>query len=71
MVFKGKPKLLKGLFSPENDAFVGEGKYRKWRRQKKVLEKQLKEKKPLENVADGTSDSPEVDESAKTELYDT
>ena len=29
IVSEGKPKLLEGIFSPENDAFVGEGKQRK------------------------------------------
>ena len=71
MVSEGKPKLLEGIFSPEKDAFVGEGKHRKWRRQKKVLEKQLKEKAPFKSVADGRIDSPNVEGSAKTKLYDT
>ena len=44
MVSEGKPKLLKGIFSPEDDTFVGERKHRKWRRQKKEVIKQWKER---------------------------
>ena len=65
MVSEMKPKLLGGIFSLKNDAFVDEGEHRKWRRQKKVLEKQLKGKVIVESVADSMSDGPDEEGSAK------
>ena len=65
MVSEVKPKQPGGIFSFEDDAFVGEGKHRKWRRQKKVLAKQWKEKVPSERVADGMNDASDVKEVQK------